>query len=133
MFNDNDFREVNNENEVDFREVDTDTNEVVEVEETEDTHEDEYEDTCYICRRPESVTGKMIRIYGGLTVCNDCMQRTLDAMNNSNFGFRLDLFTNVLLNEGFLCTELVQRGSVDGVSRTGVICPAVLVLAVGVP
>ena len=40
MVNDNDFREVNNENEVDFREVDTentdttlDENEVVEVEE----------------------------------------------------------------------------------------------------
>ena len=48
--------------------------------------EDEYEDICYICRRPESSAGKMIRIYGGLTVCNECMQRTLDAMNSGGYG-----------------------------------------------
>ena len=41
----------------------------------------EYEDICYICRRPEHIAGKMIRIHGGMTICNDCMQRTFDSMN----------------------------------------------------
>ncbi|MBQ2706079.1 MAG: ATP-dependent Clp protease ATP-binding subunit ClpX [Agathobacter sp.] len=102
MFNDNDFREVNNEKEIDFCEVDTenvDTTQedaqVVEVEDKKDEQDDEYEDTCYICRRPESITGKMIRIYGGLTVCSDCMQRTLDAMNNSNFGMNPNMNFNM--------------------------------------
>ena len=48
--------------------------------------ENEYEDICYICRRPESVAGKMIKIYGGVLICNDCMQKTFDSMNSSGFG-----------------------------------------------
>ncbi len=70
MFDEKDFREVVVEKEI----------------ENEDHNDNEYEEICYICRRPESVAGKMIRIYGGLCVCNDCMQRTLDAMNSSGYG-----------------------------------------------
>ena len=59
------------------------------VEETrEDTTEekkDEYEEICYICRRPESVAGKMIKIPNNICICKDCMQRTFDSMNNSGF------------------------------------------------
>lgn len=47
---------------------------------------DEYEKVCYICRRPESVTGKMIDIPGGLSVCPDCMQKTFDSMSRIPFG-----------------------------------------------
>lgn len=43
----------------------------------------EYEDICYICRRPESRAGKMIRIPQGICICNDCMQKTFDTMNTS--------------------------------------------------
>ena len=42
----------------------------------------EYEDICYICRRPESVAGKMIHIPNNICICNDCMQKTFDSMNN---------------------------------------------------
>lgn len=45
----------------------------------------EYEDICYICRRPESVAGKMIHIQQGICICNDCMQKTFDTMNTSGF------------------------------------------------
>ena len=41
----------------------------------------EYEDVCYICRRPESVAGKMIRIPNDICICNDCMQKTFDSMD----------------------------------------------------
>lgn len=60
--------------------VQTDT-----IEEDINSH-DEYEDICYICRRPESTAGKMISIYGGIKICTDCMQRTMDAMNSSGYG-----------------------------------------------
>ena len=45
----------------------------------------EYEDICYICRRPESVAGKMIHIQQGICICNDCMQKTFDTMNTGGF------------------------------------------------
>ena len=47
--------------------------------------EDGYEDICYICRRPESKAGKMIRIPNNICICADCMQKTFDTMNHSGF------------------------------------------------
>ena len=49
----------------------------------EEAKSKEYEDICYICRRPESVAGPMIHIQGDICICNDCMQKTLDAMSSS--------------------------------------------------
>ena len=46
---------------------------------------DEFEDICYICRRPESVAGKMIHIQDAICICNDCMQKTFDTMSNGGF------------------------------------------------
>ena len=46
---------------------------------------DGYEDVCYICRRPESVAGRMIRIPNNICICQDCMQKTFDSM--SSYGF----------------------------------------------
>ena len=45
----------------------------------------EYEDICYICRRPESIAGKMIHIQDAICICNDCMQKTFDSMSNGGF------------------------------------------------
>ncbi len=42
---------------------------------------EEYEQVCYLCRRPERVAGKMIRIPNDISICQDCMQKTFDAMN----------------------------------------------------
>ncbi len=47
--------------------------------------EEEYEDICYICRRPEHVAGKMIKIPSDICICQDCMQKTFDGMNGSGF------------------------------------------------
>ena len=46
--------------------------------------EDEYEDICYICKRPESVAGKMIHIPNNICICSSCMQRTFDTMGDVN-------------------------------------------------
>ena len=51
-----------------------------------DNKDKEYEDICYMCRRPESTAGKMIKIQEGLCICNDCMQKTFDSMNSSGVG-----------------------------------------------
>ena len=52
---------------------------------TTDQETKEYEDICYICRRPESVAGKMIHIQDAICICNDCMQKTFDSMNTGGF------------------------------------------------
>ena len=51
----------------------------------EDTDAENFEDICYICRRPESKAGKMIRIPNNICICSDCMQKTFDTMNHSGF------------------------------------------------
>lgn len=55
-------------------------NEMDAVNSGEHGREDEYEEICYICRRPESVAGKMIHIPNNICICKDCMQRTFDSM-----------------------------------------------------
>ena len=49
----------------------------------EEYRDDEYEKICMICKRPETVTGKQISMPGGITVCPDCMQKTMDQMGSS--------------------------------------------------
>ncbi|MGN0167778.1 MAG: AAA family ATPase, partial [Acetatifactor sp.] len=53
----------------------------------------QYEEICYICHRPEHIAGKMIRIPNNICICQDCMQRTFDTMNNS--GFSMDDMMNM--------------------------------------
>ncbi len=50
-----------------------------------DNSSDGYEKFCHMCHRPESVTGPMINMPHNMSVCNDCMQKSFDMMNNSNF------------------------------------------------
>ncbi len=55
--------------------------------EPEDDSDDEYEKVCFVCRRPESKTGKMITMQNNLHICPDCMQKTFDTMKNAGFDF----------------------------------------------
>jgi ATP-dependent Clp protease ATP-binding subunit ClpX len=48
---------------------------------TDTKDKDDYEAVCYICRRPESKVGKMIRIPNNICICSDCMQKTFDTIN----------------------------------------------------
>ena len=76
MSDNNDFREI----------IDADVESVSG--NVEDTKDDlEYEKICYLCRRPESVAGKMIEMPGNISICSDCMQKSLDAMNNAPFDY----------------------------------------------
>jgi len=67
--------------------------------EGEEEKESEYEDVCFICRRPESKTGKMFKLPNHISVCSDCMHKTMDTvsqfdyqgmLNNTNFNFDKD-------------------------------------------
>ena len=54
-------------------------------EKSDEKKDDEYEEICYICHRPEHIAGKMIKIPNSISICHDCMQRTFDSMNGTGF------------------------------------------------
>lgn len=58
-------------------------------------NDDDYEKICYICRRPESKAGKMVTMPGNICVCSDCMQKTFDAINQSEFNNMLNGMNNM--------------------------------------
>lgn len=67
---------------------------------TQDHGNHETDAKCYICGRPESVTGPLMRIPNNICICKDCMQKTFDSMNNAGFpmgdlGFGFGGFPNI--------------------------------------
>ncbi|OYP01527.1 ATP-dependent protease ATP-binding subunit ClpX [Lachnotalea glycerini] len=61
--------------------------EELETKKEEDSEEEDYEDICYLCRRPESKAGKMIELTNNMRICSDCMKKTFDAMGKGGFGY----------------------------------------------
>ena len=52
-----------------------------------DDKEKQYEEVCYMCRRPESIAGKLMRIPNNICICQECMQKTFDTINNSGMPY----------------------------------------------
>ncbi len=80
----------------------------------------EYEDVCFICRRPESKAGKMFRLPNHICVCSDCMHKTMDTvsqfdyqgmLNNPNFQNELDQLTK---QGGFPSISFVNLADLQG-------------------
>ncbi len=61
-----------------------------ESDEPDDEDDKEYEDVCFVCRRPESVTGKQFKLPNNICVCNDCMHKTMDAVSQFDYQGMLD-------------------------------------------
>ncbi len=56
-------------------------------ENNKNNHNDEYENYCYLCRRPESVAGPFITLPNNIHICNDCMQKSFDSFNSNAMQF----------------------------------------------
>ena len=87
-----------------YKEV-TDTEKTIVTEKKEDSHvsentdggasgkndteapkkESEYEDVCFICRRPESKAGKMFKLPNNIMVCGDCMHKMMDTVSQFDY------------------------------------------------
>lgn len=52
----------------------------------EDKDKDQYEKICYVCRRPESVTGPLVSLPGNIDICHDCMQKAFNSIGDGNLG-----------------------------------------------
>ncbi len=68
--------------------------------EEDDSPDKDYEDVCFICRRPESKTGKMFRLPNHICVCDDCMHKTMDTVSQFDYQGMLNNPTMADLNNG---------------------------------
>lgn len=87
-----DFREVVDGVDIQDAEKETCEGTVEDTEEEADEDEEDspYEDVCFVCRRPESVTGKQFKLPNNICVCNDCMHKTMDAVSQFDYQGMLD-------------------------------------------
>ena len=62
--------------------------------------EKEFEDICYICRRPESKAGRMFHLPNNICICDDCMHKTMDAVSQFDYQQMMNnpMFMNMLNN-----------------------------------
>ena len=52
-----------------------------------DNNNDEFEKYCYMCRRPESETGKLVSFINGVYVCPDCLNKAFESISHSPIRF----------------------------------------------
>ena len=71
-----------------------------EVGSVEDEPHNDYEDVCFICRRPESKAGKMFHLPNHICVCEDCMHKTMDTVSQFDYQGMLNYPTMSDLNSG---------------------------------
>ena len=77
---DGDVIDVTNEDETTLKEGDGAT----QADQSSDK-ENDYEDVCFVCRRPESKTGKMFRLPNHICVCDDCMHKTMETVSQFDY------------------------------------------------
>ncbi len=53
--------------------------------EKKESKESDYEDVCFMCRRPEHITGKMFQLPNNICICNDCMHKTMDTVSQYDY------------------------------------------------
>ena len=71
----------------------------------------EYEDVCFVCRRPESKAGKMFKMPNNICVCDDCMHKTMDAV--SQFDYQ-GMFSNPNFQKEM--DEMAKKGGFPNIS-----------------
>lgn len=55
-----------------------------------------YEEVCAVCRRTESVAGKMVKLQEGLSICSDCLQKSFDMIGEMSANGQLDDLTKMM-------------------------------------
>ena len=79
---------MSDKDDLNFNEVDEQGNELFDEnskKEENDDDKDGYEEYCYLCHRPQSIAGRLIHMPNDICICQDCMQKTFDSMNNGSY------------------------------------------------
>lgn len=100
-----------------IEDVDQEQNEET-VNETEDKDND-YEDVCFVCRRPESKAGRMFKLPNNICVCDDCMHKTMDTVSQFDYqgmfddpSFKKDM--DQMMKGGFPNIRFVNMSDLQG-------------------
>lgn len=84
----------------------------------EDTEDDggDYEDVCFICRRPESKAGKMYKLPNHICICEDCMHKTMDTVSQFDYQGMLNYpdMTDLKDGKGFPNISFVNLADLQG-------------------
>ncbi len=117
--NDIDNKEIEETSDIDAQADNTDKQEIKDKEESSDK-ESIYEDVCFICRRPESKTGKMFKLPNNISVCNDCMHKTMDTVSQFDYQGMLndpalmDSLSKNMDNKGYPNIRFVNIADLQG-------------------
>lgn len=83
--------------------------------------EKEFEDICYICRRPESKAGRMFHLPNNICICDDCMYKTMDAVSQFDYQQMMNnpMFMNMLNNPFNPYGDPTKSNGTDGNNNAG--------------
>ena len=83
--------------------------------------EKEFEDICYICRRPESKAGRMFHLPNNICICDDCMHKTMDAVSQFDYQQMMNnpMFMNMLNNPFNPYGDPTKSDGTSGQKSTG--------------
>ena len=83
--------------------------------------EKEFEDICYICRRPESKAGRMFHLPNNIGICDDCMHKTMDAVSQFDYQQMMNnpMFMNMLNNPFNPYGDPTKSNGTDGNNNAG--------------
>lgn len=83
--------------------------------------EKEFEDICYICRRPESKAGRMFHLPNNICICDDCMHKTMDAVSQFDYQQMMNnpVFMNMLNNPFNPYGDPMKPNGTDGNNNAG--------------
>ncbi len=81
--------------------------------------DNDYEDVCFVCRRPESKAGKMFKLPNNICVCDDCMHKTMETVSQFDYqgmlndpAFQKDM--DQIMKGGFPNIRFVNMSDLQG-------------------
>ena len=86
---------------------------------------DDFEDICFMCRRPESIAGKMIHIpMENVCLCTDCMERSFTMMNNTPIDYdevmknmNFNMFGGNMMGDGIPKSQRLKKKKAKKLKR----------------
>ncbi|MBR5360755.1 MAG: hypothetical protein IK123_07690, partial [Lachnospiraceae bacterium] len=79
----------------------------------------DYQEVCMLCHRSEDKAGKMIHLMNNICVCRDCLDRTMNLVNNfdlSKIGSDPDILASAM--KEFLNEQTDNTKAKEGSSET---------------
>lgn len=75
---------------------------------------EEFEDICFVCRRPESKAGKMVHLPNDINICQECMQKVFDSVGQTNLNYQdlMNMPNISMVNLNDLKNSIPQRQKV---------------------